>query len=443
MEIEKFNKIYKLNIGVVRILGRISGRIFSKISQRILAVLLIGIFGLAGCSENPIGDSAALAIHDHILTIDSHVDISSDYTYLPAFDPGKMTDMKVDLPKMKAGGLDAAFFVVYVGQTARTEENYAAAQKDAIRKFKAIHRMTDDLYADQIGLALGPEDVRRIHKEGRKVAIISIENGYVIGKNITLVEAYYNRGARYMTLAHNGHNDICDSAQPKEKLGDDKAEHGGVSPYGRQVIAEMNRVGMMVDISHVSRDCMIQAVTMSKAPAIASHSGVRALADHPRNLDDAQMKFLAEKGGVMQLVAYTGFVKIDPARNAALDLLTKKVAAHYGLAEDDYENLEKTEDWSRGQAKIDQKFPIATVKEFVDHIDYAVKVIGIDHVGISSDFDGGGGITGWNDASESLNITRELVERGYSEQDIAKIWGGNLLRVWAVVDQVAAKLSVE
>jgi len=406
-----------------------------------LTILLGGFLGLVACADNQNDTATAKAIHERVLTLDSHVDVSSDYTFLPEYDPGKRTDMKVDLPKMRDGGLDAAFFIVYVGQTRRTEENYAKAKQDAVRKFEAIHRMTDVLYSDQIALAYTPDDVRRIYKDGKKVAIIGIENGYVIGKDIALVADYYNRGARYMTLAHNGHNDICDSAQPKEEFGDSPAEHGGVSPYGGQVIGEMNRVGMMVDISHVSAACMIQAVKMSKAPAIASHSGVYALAAHPRNLKDQQMKLLADKGGVMQLVAYTGFVKADPARRDALEALTAKVAALHGLTADDHENIEKTSEWKAGQAQIDQEYPVATVQEFVDHIDYAVKLMGIDHVGISSDFDGGGGITGWNDASESLNITRELVARGYTEQDIAKIWGENLLRVWAEVARVAQKIN--
>lgn len=420
---------------------KVTNETINKICK--LIILSGGIFAIAACGNDQ-GDAPDFAaIHDRVLTLDSHVDISPDYTFLPEFDPGKMTDMKVDLPKMKAGGLDGAFFIVYVGQTARTEENYAAAKQDALRKFTAIHRMADTLYPDQISLAYGPDDVRRIYKGGRKVAIIGIENGYVIGKDISLVEDYYNRGARYMTLAHNGHNDICDSAQPKKELGDGPTEHGGVSDFGRQVIGEMNRVGMMVDISHVSADCMIQAVNMSKAPAIASHSGVRALADHPRNLTDDQLRLLAKKGGVIQLVAYTGFIKVDLVRSAAFEDLMAEIADRHGLSKSDFENISKTPEWTQGMADINAKFPLANVKDFIDQVDYAVKIAGIDHVGISSDFDGGGGITGWNDASESLNITRELVRRGYSEQDIAKIWGGNLLRVWAEVDRVAAELRAE
>ena len=418
-------------------------------STVVMICALGSLLGLSACDNDqkkmPASDSKISnisTIHQNILTLDSHVDISSEYTLSPDYDPGKRSNMKVDLPKMDKGGLDGAFFIVYVGQTERTVANYAAAKKDAIIKFEAIHRMTDDLYTDQIGLAYSPDDVRRINKEGRKVAIIGIENGYVIGKDISLVEDFYNRGARYMTLAHNGHNDICDSAQAKENLGDKPAEHGGVSAFGEDVIAEMNRLGMMVDISHVSKDCMMQAVEMSVAPAIASHSSVRALTDHPRNLNDEQMKFLAEKGGVMQLVAYTGFLKADPARLEAMDALTKKVTALYSLADDDYENIENTAEWISGVRGINTLHPIATVKDFVDHIDYAVKLIGIDHVGVSSDFDGGGEITGWADASESQNITEELMARGYDKDAIAKIWGGNLLRVWAEVDKVAATLNM-
>ncbi len=418
-------------------------------ASMILVCTLGSLLGLSACdndqNEISLSDSeisSVATIHKNILTLDSHVDISSEYMLSPDYDPGKLSNMKVDLPKMEKGGLDGAFFIVYVGQTARTEANYAAAKKDAIIKFEAIHRMTDDLYTDQIGLAFTPDDVRRINKEGRKVAIIGIENGYVIGKDISLVEDYYNRGARYMTLAHNGHNDICDSAQAKENLGDQPVEHGGVSAFGADVIAEMNRLGMMVDISHVSKDCMMQAVEISAAPAIASHSSVRALTDHPRNLSDEQMKFLADKGGVMQLVAYTGFLKVDPVRGEAMDALTKKVAALYGLADDDYENIEKTAEWIAGMSDVNNSHPIATVKDFVDHIDYAVKLIGIDHVGVSSDFDGGGEITGWKDASESQNITKELLVRGYNKDEIAKIWGGNLLRVWAEINKVASNLSM-
>jgi len=406
-------------------------------------VAVLGAFALMSC-EKPSGEAKekdVAALHERILTLDSHVDIHSDYTLKDEYDPGKDTDMKVDLGKMEAGGLDSAFFIVYVGQTERTEENYQKAKDEAVKKFNAIHRMTDTLYADRIGLAYSPDEVRSIHEQGRKVAMIGIENGYVIGKDLSLVEDYYKRGARYMTLAHNGHNDICDSAQAKEEFGDAEEEHGGVSDFGRQVIGEMNRLGMMVDISHVSEKCMIQAVALSKAPAIASHSGVRALADHARNLKDDQMRALAEKGGVLQLVAYPGFVKVDPARMEAREKLRQQVAVKYQAKEFDYEIHDKTPEYKAGMAVINKETPMANVQEYVDHIDYAVKIMGIDHVGISSDFDGGGEVIGWFDATETANVTKELLIRGYSEEEIGKIWGGNLLRVWAKVDEIAASLQ--
>ena len=273
-------------------------------------------------------DNSAEAIHERVMTLDSHVDINEDMTFDPKYDPGTLTGQQVDLVKMESGGLDSAFFIVYMAQTERTPEGYAQAKERALRKFDAIHRMTEQ-YPDRIGFAYTPADVREIAASGRKVAMIGIENGYAIGKDISLLEDYYNRGARYMTLAHNGHNDICDSAQPQEKLGDGPEEHGGVSEFGYKVIDEMNRLGMMVDISHVSEKCMMQATAYSKVPPIASHSGVKAISGHVRNMTDEQMIALADAGGVMQVVAFGPYVKFDPERNELMMALIYKVAATY------------------------------------------------------------------------------------------------------------------
>ncbi|MDA0708463.1 MAG: dipeptidase, partial [Proteobacteria bacterium] len=371
---------------------------------------------------------------------DTHVDIHEDMTFDPIYDPGTMTNQQVDLPKMEAGGLDSAFFIVYVGQTARTPEGYVEAKEKAMRKFSAIHRMTDH-YPERIGFANTPDEFDAIAASGRKVAMIGIENGYVIGKDISLVEDYYNRGARYMTLAHNGHNDICDSAQPIERLGDVPEEHGGVSEFGYKVIDEMNRLGMMVDISHVSIKCMMQATEYSKAPPIASHSGVYALSQHPRNLNDDQLKALAAKGGVVQIVGLDGFVKHYPERGPEVTALRAAVAAAAGDAAWDGDKHGDSAQYKTGMASIDAKYPPATVKDFVDHIDYAVNLIGVDHVGVVSDFDGGGGLQGWNSAAETMNVTAELIARGYSEEDIAKIWSGNTLALWRRVDVAAAALK--
>jgi membrane dipeptidase len=381
----------------------------------------------------------ARAIHDEVIALDTHVDIPFDYA-TEKVDPGVRGDAQVDLPKMEEGGLDAAFFIVYVGQTERTREGYEKAKADAMTKFDAIHRMTETMYPDRIELARTADDVVRIHEAGKLAACIGIENGFVIGKDLSLLSKYHELGARYVTLAHNGHNDIADSANPRTDLGDRESEHDGVSEFGKEVIAEMNRLGIMVDVSHISKKAMLDAVALSKAPVIGSHSSTRALADVPRNMDDEQLRALKANGGVMQTVALGAFVKNPPEKQAA----TKALQEEFGLSAPGRLSSLSAEDRARfeaRQAEIDQKWPKATVTDFVDHIDHAVEVMGIDHVGISSDFDGGGGIVGWNNAAETGNVTLELVRRGYTEEEIAKLWSGNLLRVWRDVERVAKELQ--
>ena len=389
----------------------------------------------------PDWEAAARAVQGRILTLDSHIDIPPDFTRTQASDPGRRGAMQADLPKMRAGGLDAAFFIVYVEQSARTPENYAAAKQAALVKFDGIHRMAEVLYPDEIGLAIHPDDVERLRGQGKLVALIGIENGFAIGKDLALLEDYYRRGARYMTLAHIGHNDIADSSMPREELGDAKAEHGGISAFGAEVIAEMNRLGMMVDVSHVSYSAMMQAVALSKAPVIASHSSAMAVAAHPRNLTDEQMWALAAAGGVMQVVAYSDYVVDDEPRREAWKRLRETVARAAGDKWFSYAKHGETAMWRDGVEAIERHYPKARLGRFVDHIDHAVAVMGIDHVGIASDFGGGGGVRGWNDAAETYRVTAELLRRGYSERDIAKLWGGNLLRVWRQTEAVAAELT--
>ncbi|HEU4619404.1 MAG TPA: dipeptidase [Gammaproteobacteria bacterium] len=372
-----------------------------------------------------------------VLTLDTHVDIPLDFA-TPAVDP-KSGDLQVNLDKMRRGGLDAAFFIVYVGQTARTPENYVKAQMDAMRKFDAIHRMAEDLYPDEIGIATSPADVERLAASGKLVAAIGIENGYVIGKDLGLLDKYYALGARYMTLVHNGHNDLGDSAQPSADLGDGPEEHGGLSDFGRAVVARMNDLGMMVDISHASKKTELDAIRASRAPVIASHSGVTAVAQHVRNLDDETLLALRDNGGVVQIVAFDAYDKYQPPEEiAAMQDLRTRLGLKRGV---DLETLPDAQRivYLQGVKKIQNRWPPATVDDLVDHIDYAVALIGIDHVGISSDFGGGGGVVGWSDASETGNVTRELLSRGYSKQDIEKLWGGNLLRVWGEVEKAAKR----
>ena len=393
----------------------------------------------------------ARGIHERVITIDTHDDIPLNFA-TPEVDPGVRGTRQVDLPKMREGGLDVAFFAVFVGQTPRTAENYQKAKDDAMAKFRAIHRLTKEMHPDKIELATSADDVERIARSGKLVAAIGIENGYVIGKDLSLIKTYYDLGARYMTLAHTSNNDICDSSNDRNG-----PEHGGLSAFGRQVVAEMNRVGMMVDISHVSKECMMQATALSKAPVIASHSSTRALADVPRDMDDEQLLALKKSGGVMQTVAFDGYVKVQPPeKQQAIAALRQEFGLTTGApgaggaggggggrlaAALAALSPERRAEYDRRLADIEQRWPRATVKDFVNHIDHAVKVMGIDHVGISSDFDGGGGITGWNSAAETFNVTLELVRRGYSEKDIAKLWSGNILRVWREADKVAATLQ--
>ncbi len=384
----------------------------------------------------------ARGIHDRVLTIDTHVDIPFDFATAEV-DPGVRGDWQVDLPKMIEGGLDAAFFIVYVGQTERTLENYEQAKADAMTKFNAIHRMAEEMYPDRIEIALTADDFERIAAAGKRVAAIGIENGYVIGTDLSLLETYHALGTRYITLAHGGHNDIADSATPRENLGDGESEHDGVSAFGQEVIAEMNRLGIMVDVSHISKSAMLDAVRLSRAPVIASHSSTRVLADHPRNMDDEQLLALRDHGGVIQIVALGAFVSTTAgARDDAL----RSLRTDFALAPSDGVDFVglttvRRAEYERRMAEIDQEWPAADVPMFVDHIDHAVGLIGIDHVGISSDFDGGGGVEGWNDASEAFNVTLELVRRGYTEAEIAQLWGGNLLRVLREGERVAAELQ--
>jgi len=394
----------------------------------------------------------ARAIHDRVITLDTHADINPD-NFTRQRNYTQRLETQVNLPKMKEGGLDAAFFIVYVGQGPQTDQGYAAAYKQAVAKFDAIHHLTKELAPNEVELALAADDVRRIAKSGKKVALIGIENAYPLGTDITRVKEFYDRGGRYMSLAHNGHSQLADSNTGER---DGQWQHNGLSELGRQAIAEMNRWGIMVDVSHPSKAANMQAMALSKAPVIASHSAARALANHSRNMDDEQLLALQKNGGVIQTVAFASYVKVSrpdsPERTAAIVALRKE----FGLPAPGQGGgpgtggvmsrltPQQREQYIARMAEIDKQTPgdpRATVADFVNHIDYLVKKIGLDHVGISSDFDGGGGVTGWNGAEETFNVTLELVRRGYTEEQIGKMWSGNLLRVMDDVRKVAQQIQ--
>ena len=454
-------------------------------------LLLLATTGI-GTAQAPVpaAEAALVAkarqIHDRVLKLDTHNDIEPSNFTADCNYKMRLTT-QVNIPKMVEGGMDVSFMIAYVGQGPLTPEGYDNAYKQAVEKFEAVHRFTEKIAPDNMGLALSPADVLALHKRHMRIAVIGIENGYPIGTDIKRVKEFYDRGGRYMSLAHNGNSQLADS-NTGETQG--YLYNNGLSPLGREVIAEMNRLGMMVDLSHPSKGANMEAIRLSKAPVIASHSGVRALANVSRNMDDEQLLALKKNGGGIQVVGFASYVKTDPeARADALAKLRDDVgitalmngggrggrgragagavaprpcpvesadaapaarggrggrgggrgAAGLNMLPPDMRAA-----YEKGLAEIDAKYPPpapANVKDFVNHIDYAVKLIGIDHVGISSDFDGGGGIEGWNSAAEAFNVTLELVRRGYTEEQIGKMWSGNLLRVWGEVEKVAKQLQ--
>lgn len=317
-----------------------------------------------------------------LLAIDTHVDIPWPDGPSP-FEDGPRC---VDLPKLKAGKIGAVCFAAYIPQGPRDAAGHAAAAERAEQMLKSIASMAP---ADGTGgmLSTSADDIEAAFAAGRTAIVPAIENGYALGNDLDALQKFYGMGVRYITLTHNGHNQIADAAIPRKDLDDVPAEYGGLSEFGRAVIGRMNELGILVDISHASKATMLQATKLSKTPILATHSSVRALCDHPRNLDDEQLYALRDTGGLVQITIVANFLRL---KARALDL---------------------------------------SVSDIADHVDYAVHKIGIDHVGIGTDFDGGGGVRGFMNASQAPNLTKEFFKRGYTEEAVRKIWGGNFLRL--------------
>ena len=327
------------------------------------------------------------ALHRSILAVDTHIDIP--WPEGPSF--FDETNRRVDLPKMRRGGMGAGCFAAYVPQGLRTEEAHEAGFARAMAMLHAINAMGRG--GARVCSSAGA--IEAAHRDGVTAIIPAVENGHACGGAPERLRAFRELGACYLTVTHNGHNAFGDSSNPRKDLGDAEEEHGGLSGLGRHAIAELNRLGMVVDIAHVSKKTMLQAAAASRTPVVSTHSCVRALCDNPRNLDDEQLDALRDVGGVIQITAVPNFL--------------------------------------RAGKKADE----VTVADYADHIDYAVRRIGLAHVGISSDFDGGGGFNGWHDAGECANITAELVRRGYGAAEIAALWGGNFLRVLRIAEAKA------
>ncbi|HYW95477.1 MAG TPA: dipeptidase [Bacteroidales bacterium] len=401
------------------------------------AILLLGACHLQ--NNKNLSPEQVSRFHTKIITIDSHTDtplelLNTGFNFGERHDP-VTTGSKIDLPRLDQGGLDGVFFGVFVGQGTRDAEADGTATDKAYQILDSIDALVNR-YPDRLELARRHDDIYQIVKEGKHAVFIGMENGYPVEGNISLIDSFYNRGVRYITLCHTKNNDICDSST------DDKGpEFHGLSDLGSEVVRRMNDLGIMIDISHASDETFYDVINLSKAPVIASHSCARALCDNPRNLDDDMLRKLADNGGVIQMCILSDYVQTpekNPQRDSAKQAVVAKHGDYYTL--DDAGKQAFLEDWH----KVDVDFPpkLASVKQVVDHIDHIVNVAGIDHVGIGTDFDGGGGVSDCYDVSQLPNITTELLKRGYSGKDIRKIWGGNLLRVMHLVEKTAQKKAV-
>ena len=419
----------------------------NRFYKRCFLVLLVGLVAIS-CKEKPeeVDPEAqeaeliqtALDIHKRVLTLDTHADtplrmIEPGFDMAERHDPNE-TGSKVDYPRMVEGDLDAIFFAAFVAQDIRDDDGHSRAKALCLQMIDSIVSSTSK-NSDLVGLAVNPQDAYDLEKEGKRAIYIGIENGYPVGNDLSNVELYFNKGVRYITLVHSSNNDLADSATDP-----DGPEHDGISEFGAEVVKEMNRLGIMVDVSHGNDAVFYDAVEMSKAPIIASHSNARAVTGHQRNMADDMLKLMADNGGVVQLTMLADYLREAPpnaARDSAVAQLRANMKPFAEMTEEDRDAMRKS------FQELNDKFPVppATVTHVVDHIDHIVEIAGIDHVGIGCDFDGGGGIEGVFDASEVMNITIELVRRGYTEDQIRKIWGGNLIRVFEEVQTVAKELQ--
>ena len=418
-----------------------------KIKNRLCLFVFLTI--CIGCNENILkriyGNETeselierALSIHKKVLTLDTHADtplrmIEPGFRMSDRHDPNE-TGSKVDYPRMIEGGLDAIFFAAFVAQDIRNDKGNFRAKNLCVQMIDSILSSIKQ-NSDVVGLALNPEDAYSLEKQGKRAIYIGIENGYPIGGDLSNIETYYKKGVRYITLVHSSNNDLADSAT--DPAG---PEHNGISEFGSKVVKEMNRLGIMVDVSHGSDAVFYDAIKISKAPIIATHSNARSVTNHKRNMTDDMLKLIAKNGGVVQLTMLSNYLR-DPVPNITAEKLKKELLSSIKPI-DQMTTLEK-ETMRKRLNEIDDKYPIApaNLKNVVDHIDHIVNVAGIDHVGIGCDFDGGGGIDGVFDVSQVMNITIELVKRGYNEDQIAKIWGGNLIRVFSEVQTIARKIK--
>ncbi len=411
--------------------------ISGKPSYRLIKVITIclGLATLASsCAQEEDLAAKAERIHAQVLTMDTHADTPlvlarPGFDIRQEHDPWK-SGSQVDIPRMRKGELNGIFFIAYLGQGPRDSASHVLADEKMTEYFDLIHRTITENPND-LALATVPEHLAQSAEEDKIAIYIGLENGYALGTDINKVKKYYDLGARYITLSHSRNNEICDSSTDP-----DGPEHGGLSDFGKEVVKEMNRLGMMIDVSHISDDAFYDVIELSTQPIVATHSSARALCDHPRNLTDDMIKKLADKGGVVQVNALSAYVKTPEPnleREKEMELLRETYGDFQEMSPEDRDKYREEMRALREKYKDD----LASVADYVDHIDHIVDLVGIAHVGIGMDLDGGGGLRDCYDISEIQNITYELVKRGYSEEDIAKIWSGNFMRVFQEVMESA------
>ena len=373
-------------------------------------------------------------IHAKAYTVDTHADAPINMMDIEGFDVGakhkyEEDGTQIDFPRMKEGGMDAMFFAVYLGQGKRTPEANAEAKTKALKIFKKIHESVN-ANADKVSLVTTAKEGYAAHKAGKLGVFIGMENGWPVGTDLSNIKVFYDLGLRYITLAHSFNNDLSDSSGDPEG-----AEHGGLSKLGEACVAEMNRLGIMVDVSHLSDSAFYDVMRVSKVPVIASHSSCRALCDVKRNMTDDMIKLLAAKGGVIHINFVADFLK-KPSAEVAVSIKTIRMQTM--KAETSPEEKKKLNAELR---QIKYKYPsdVPTVKDVVNHIDHVVQLVGIDHVGIGMDMDGGSDVLGVEDVSKIKNVTIELLRRGYSAKNIKKIWVANTMRVLAAAESYSNK----
>lgn len=419
-------------------------------SSRLLVLMASTVLPYGAVSAAPFTAEqikAAEAIQDRHPTLDNHLDIPFEFG-TGDHDAGKDGPDQFDLPKAERGHLRGAVVAIFVPQNARTPQGFADAAAKGRQKLAAIEGAAAE-YPQKVAIAHSPAELRAIETSGRFAIIPSILNGSLIGHDLDQIDWWQQHGVQMFGFTHNGNNDLADSARPKLLIGDRLGEHGGLSQLGKDAIKRLNDLGVVIDVSQISGEAVRQTLALTRAPVVASHANARALLDHPRNFDDALLLAIRKNGGMVAINAYSSWVRpLPPEAMAEANAVRRRygvpeetpLAAVQPLTEKGVTVMprDRFEQYSdEFHAVTGSEKYRATLKDYVDQIDYVVKKIGIDHVGISSDFNHGGGVIGWSDLGESTNVTAELVRRSYSEADIAKLWGGNFLRVWAKVQSLA------